>query len=100
MSIIVDKEKCTSCGLCTEICPGDLVYLDKENKAYIVSPRDCWDCFSCVKVCPVQAISIRLPFELANYGAELMPYVEKDRIRWELTDPQGNKEEFIVRTRK
>ena len=35
MSILIDREKCIGCGSCREVCPGTLIKLDDEGKAYI-----------------------------------------------------------------
>ena len=35
MSIMIDKQKCKGCGLCTDVCPGSLIYQDDDKKAYI-----------------------------------------------------------------
>ena len=38
MSIMIDKQKCKGCGLCTEVCPGSLIYQGDDKKAYIRYP--------------------------------------------------------------
>jgi adenylylsulfate reductase subunit B len=98
MAILVDEKKCTGCGACV-ICPGDLMALNKNTrKAYIKEQRDCWNCMACVKECPVGALTLKLPYQLANYKATLMPEVFEDHIKWTLTDMDGNKEEFVIKT--
>lgn len=32
MSIMIDKQKCKGCGLCTEVCPGSLIYQGDDKK--------------------------------------------------------------------
>ena len=51
MSIMIEKQKCKGCGLCTEVCPGSLIYQGDDKKAYIRYPKDCWGCASCIKEC-------------------------------------------------
>jgi len=99
MSVITHNDKCTGCGKCVEICPGDLLVLNQEkNKSMIRHPEDCWDCMACVKICPYGALETKLPYQLASYKASLKPQVYPDRIVWQLTDLAGNKEEFIIKT--
>lgn len=100
MSVITDRSKCTGCGECVQICPGDLMAIDsRDKKSYIRNPSDCWDCMACVKECPSGALETRLPYQLAAYGARLTPRVEDDRITWTLSDARGLVEEFVIRTR-
>ena len=52
---VVDKENCTGCGLCVDVCSqkaitvNDLAEVDKEK---------CDGCGSCVKECPNEAITL------------------------------------------
>jgi ferredoxin len=58
---LVDKEKCTGCGSCIEICPPQALSFQKET-VYIDDDL-CEECGFCVAECPVEAIS--LPFPLS-----------------------------------
>lgn len=105
MSVKVDIKKCNGCQQlkeprCVQYCPGDLMALGGDNKAYIREAHDCWDCMVCVKLCPRQAIETRLPYQLANYKATLQPKVYKTKIVWALTNTKGEKEEFVVKTKE
>ena len=48
---LTDMEKCTQCGLCTEICPMGAI--DHEDMSKV--PGICIKCGACEKKCPVQA---------------------------------------------
>jgi len=49
-AVIVDKEKCISCGACIKACPGEVPFLHpKDNKAVICDL--CGGDPECVKVC-------------------------------------------------
>jgi len=86
MTVVVDREKCNGCGECKRLCPGDLMELDSEGKAFIREPGDCWDCMSCVKACPVQALGIRLPFPLADYEATMQARrLKSGAMLWTIT---------------
>jgi len=53
---VMDYDKCTQCGLCTEKCPTNCIEgKPKTERAYIT--EDCIGCTACVKACPVDAIS-------------------------------------------
>lgn len=98
MSVLIDRTRCTACGNCIEICPGDLLTFDATGKASMRNAADCWDCMACVKICPQMAITTKLPYQLADYKAILQPEVHKDRIVWTCTDSDGNSEQFTVKT--
>lgn len=53
---IRDKTKCTGCGACRNVCPGDAISMvpDEEGFPYPhVDDKKCIDCGKCIKVCPL-----------------------------------------------
>jgi len=63
--IVIDKDRCKGCGLCTLVCPHDLVRIsDRFNaKGYrpaeLVDPDDvCIGCANCATMCPDVAIVV------------------------------------------
>ncbi len=104
MSIIIDENVCNGCGKakearCVRICPGDLIVRKENGKACIVEQRDCWACAACVKECPVQAIELRLPFQIADHDASLKARAKRVKTIWKLKDSEGNEEVFEVPAR-
>lgn len=60
----VDRESCTSCGLCVEICP-DRILLRGADGGINVMAEQCMGCGHCYAICPVEAISMPgLSFDL------------------------------------
>ena len=57
MSIEIDKEKCTGCGKCYEICPNNGIDFDENDIAFIT--EECTACGMCVDECPQAAISLK-----------------------------------------
>jgi Fe-S-cluster-containing hydrogenase component 2 len=65
-AVLVDREKCTSCGLCIKACPGQVPFLHPgDNKATICDL--CEGDPECVKVC-----------REAGYNALQLVYEEPD----------------------
>jgi len=66
MPPVVDKNKCTQCGQCVEICSEDVFFGSKKKQTPLVSyPQECWHCNACVQVCPAEgAIRLRIPLPL------------------------------------
>lgn len=91
MSIKIDKDKCVGCGRCIDVCPGTLIYKDKENKAYIKYEKNCWGCTACLKECKVAAIKYYLGADIGGNGASLYVEEDKDILNWNITDKNGEK---------
>jgi ferredoxin len=47
------NEKCTSCGLCSEICPVQNIKLVNKKPAW---QHHCERCLACIQWCPAEAI--------------------------------------------
>lgn len=82
MSIKIDKNLCAGCMKCTEVCPGSLIKIDKDKKAYIKYPDDCWGCSSCIKECKKSAIKFYLGADMGGRGSTLSVKKEGDIVHW------------------
>lgn len=53
--ILVDEDRCTSCGLCAQLCPTDFL---TPNGAPVdpSDPSGCIRCYDCVDACPEDAL--------------------------------------------
>ncbi len=71
MSIEIDQNKCIKCGKCIGICPGNLIYENRDGKAYIKYPKDCWGCTACIKECKSSAISYVLSPQIGGSGGKM-----------------------------
>jgi len=54
---VIDVEKCTGCGTCTEVCPAGVLEL-QEGKAVAARPEECLGCRACEASCPQGAITV------------------------------------------
>ncbi|MEA2109367.1 MAG: ferredoxin family protein [Pseudomonadota bacterium] len=52
---VIDREKCSSCGTCVDVCPSDVFVLEDEVPQ-VVAPEECIECSACVDNCPVDAV--------------------------------------------
>ena len=55
---VIDREKCTGCMMCAEVCPTAAMWGDFDNRPIALIDRDlCIGCGICKKVCQFEAIS-------------------------------------------
>jgi MinD superfamily P-loop ATPase len=52
-----EKEACTLCGKCAEVCQFNAVV--KLGETILVLPQLCHSCFACSELCPVNALPMR-----------------------------------------
>jgi pyruvate ferredoxin oxidoreductase delta subunit len=50
---VIDREKCTKCGMCTLFCPEDVI-----NTNFEIDYEYCKGCGICAKECGAKAISL------------------------------------------
>lgn len=53
---IKNKEDCTGCSACANICPKQCITMIPDNEGFVYPEIDkslCVDCDSCIKVCPI-----------------------------------------------
>ncbi|MBN1874602.1 MAG: nitroreductase family protein [Anaerolineae bacterium] len=55
---ILDIEKCTACGLCTQVCGMDVIVHNGNGHPTINRAAYCHACGHCVAICPQNALSI------------------------------------------
>jgi adenylylsulfate reductase subunit B len=96
MSIAINKNKCVGCGQCKKVCPGSLIKLDAEKKAYIKYLKDCWGCTSCIKECKANAIGFFLGADIGGMGSLVHTEKEGDILKWIIEAPDGEISEIDI----
>ncbi len=54
--ISIEKEKCTGCGVCSNVCPKSCIDMVSDNEGFLypsVDFNNCISCSICEKTCPV-----------------------------------------------
>ena len=58
VTLKLDEEKCTGCGMCLSVCPHAV--LKPANGRVEIRDRDaCMECGACSQNCPVKAVTVR-----------------------------------------
>jgi NAD-dependent dihydropyrimidine dehydrogenase PreA subunit len=69
VTLELDRQKCTGCGRCLEVCPHNV--FQKDNGKVMIANRDsCMECGACTRNCPVAAVTVR-PGVGCAYGITL-----------------------------
>ena len=98
MPTFVYMTRCDGCGHCVDICPSDIMHIDKTyRRAYNIEPNMCWECYSCVKACPQDAIDVRGYADFAPLGHSVRVLREeaKGTISWRVEFRDGRVKNFV-----
>ncbi len=98
MPTFVYMTRCDGCGECVDICPSDIMHIDKTyRRAYNIEPDMCWECYSCVKACPHNAIDARGYADFAPLGSSVRVVrdEQKGTIAWKIKFRNGTVKDFL-----
>ena len=98
MPTFVYMTKCDGCGHCVDICPSDIMHIDKTyRRAMNIEPNMCWECYSCVKACPQNAIDARgyAVFAPMGHSVRVLREEEKGTISWRIKFRNGEVKDFV-----
>ena len=85
------KDRCTSCGICSKVCPPQCIWIvrsnDPETGRPIPAPTEfyididiCMSCGLCAEYCPFDAIKMDHVYELASYERSSAHIYNKERL--------------------
>lgn len=55
MSVLVDENRCTGCGICAQVCPVEAITV---HRVVSIDSEQCIVCGVCASQCPEEALSI------------------------------------------
>ena len=96
MSIVINKSKCVGCGQCSIVCPGSLIKMGEDRKAYIKYPKDCWGCSSCLKECKFEAIALYLGADMGGMGSKMSVASREQYLDWKIEKRDGTVETIVI----
>jgi NADH-quinone oxidoreductase subunit I len=83
--------RCTSCGICTKVCPPQCIWIvrtnDPETGRPIPTPKEfyidvdiCMNCGFCAEFCPFDAIKMDHDYELSVYDRHAKNIFDKEKL--------------------
>ncbi len=58
VTLELDRELCTGCGMCIVVCPHEVLRLE-NGRASIVERDACMECGACARNCPPRAVKVK-----------------------------------------
>lgn len=58
-TLSVDREKCTGCRVCLDVCPRAVLRLAADKRVEIADLDACMECGACAKNCAFGAITLK-----------------------------------------
>jgi MinD superfamily P-loop ATPase len=58
VTLELDSDKCTLCGMCTKVCVHGVLAID-GNGIEILDRDACMECGACAMNCPAEAVKVR-----------------------------------------
>lgn len=98
MPTFVYMTRCDGCGYCVDICPSDIMHIDKTYRwALNIEPNMCWEWYSCVKACLQNGIDVRgyANFAPLGHSARVLREEEKGTISWRIKFRDGRVTDFV-----
>ncbi len=71
MKLHYDPIRCTGCGVCTQVCPQQILKLNAQHKIDIIDETRCMGCFGCEDECVTRAFRVS-----RSHGADIAPMPE------------------------
>ena len=66
MPPVIDETKCNLCGLCEDVCPLDILFLEGGKRHFVKYPLECTHCGVCVWECTRGALKLVFPPDLLS----------------------------------
>lgn len=90
----VDKDACTSCGLCIENCPFRAWEMGEDEFPKIKDEYECFSCYNCMVACPVDAISIVESYRVDDGYWATDPHPLPAKMPLDPMDADGNPDQW------
>ena len=65
--VTVNADACIAdkgCTVCVDVCPLDVLAIDKDKGTAYMKYDECWYCMPCEADCPTNAVTVSIPYLL------------------------------------
>ncbi|MFY1638038.1 4Fe-4S dicluster domain-containing protein [Solwaraspora sp. WMMB335] len=69
----VNESLCSLCGICQDVCPGDILHIDRGVSELVRYPDECSYCDVCRVECPAGAIEIEFTWSMRQQPISILP---------------------------
>jgi nitroreductase/NAD-dependent dihydropyrimidine dehydrogenase PreA subunit len=90
----LDKDTCTSCGLCISNCPFKCWEWGEDEFPKLKDEYQCFSCFNCMVACPVDAVSIIETYHVDDGFFATEPYPLPIKMPLDPKDAEGNPDQW------
>lgn len=85
------KYRCTSCGICSKVCPTQCIWITRKKDAvsgkpipqsedFFIDIDKCMNCGFCAEFCPFDAIKMDHDFEVSTYERGVTRIFNKEKL--------------------
>jgi adenylylsulfate reductase subunit B len=74
----INPSLCNLCGVCQDVCPGDILHIDQGVDGIVRYPTECSNCDVCRVECPQGAIEMRFEWSTLQQPIVLRLRIETD----------------------
>lgn len=90
----LDKDTCTSCGLCISNCPFKCWEWGEDEFPKLKDEYECFSCFNCMVACPEDAVSIIETYHVDDGFWATEPYPLPIKMPLDPKDAEGNPDQW------
>ena len=80
--VVIDKDKCKGCKICSKICPTNAIMMKYDNSGELYAEIDykkCIFCKKCLTACPYNVVELKTPLAYKKMMKEIEKYNNEEK---------------------
>lgn len=78
--IVIDIDRCISCGLCVRNCPPRCITVDKNEGTWTINRFDCIACGYCASKCPKKCLKLVPGYQKPGRSKAAVTYKKSEEV--------------------